>query len=470
MATAEAESVHRLSVSRLLSGSVWAFGGRGLGTVLALLINAFLARLLTPDQLGAYFLAFSVMTVLVLVAQLGGKPTMVRLVAASRATNRDGRARAAAGRVVLLGLLGSVTVGSAWWLLGGELAGRLFESEDIGRVSGLIAIWVGVLALAELHTEGHRALGDIRAAVLLGWVANNVVLVLVLAVVLVSGVSFGFRAALVVSIVGAAVTLLIGAGTLWRRLWALPRGQIALREVLTVSMPLLGTHLLLFVVGQSGLWILGALRPEAEVALYGAAFRLVTVVKMPLLIANAVVPPFISDYHARGEIEALETTLRGTATVAALPALVVLAAFAIAGGPILGVVFGDPYRDAALLLAVLSLGQAVNVWAGSADITLMLTGHQIPMLRVTAISGGAGIVGAIWAGSQYGAAGVAWAAAATWLLQAILMLSLARRLVGVRPGASFAPASLKAAYQLVMQGLRGGAQGQGQGKGKRKRR
>jgi len=199
LAPAEPESVARLSVSRLLSGSVWAFAGRGVGTGLALLINAFLARLLTPDQLGAYFLAFSVVTVLVLAAQLGGKPTMVRLVAASRATDRDGRARAAAGRVVLLGLLGSVAVGMLWWLLGGELAGRLFESEDIAGVSGLIAIWVGVLALAELHNEGHRALADIRAAVLLGWVVNNVVLVLVLAVVLVAGLSFGFRAALVAS-------------------------------------------------------------------------------------------------------------------------------------------------------------------------------------------------------------------------------------------------------------------------------
>lgn len=459
MATAESESPSRLSVSRLLSGSIWAFGGRGVGTVLALLINAFLARLLTPDELGAYFLAFSVVTVLVLVAQVGGKPTMVRLVAASLATDRPGRARAAAERVVLIGFLGSLTVGLAWWLLGGELAGRLFESEDIARVSGLIAIWVGVLALAELHTEGHRALGDIRAAVLLGWVANNVVLVLALAIVVVAGLGFGFRAALVVSIIGAAVTLVIGAGALWRRLWALPRGQMALREVLTVSAPLLGTHLLLFVVGQSGLWILGALRPEAEVALYGAAFRLVTVVKMPLLIANAVVPPFISDYHARGDIEALETTLRGTATLAALPALVLLAVFAMGGAPILGLVFGDPYRDAALLLAVLSLGQAVNVWAGSADLTLMLTGHQVPMLTVTAISGSLGIVGAIWAGTQYGAVGVAWAAASTWLLQAILMLWLARRLVGVRVGASFTPASLKAAHQLVMQGLRRRRQG-----------
>ena len=153
MAPAESGGVARLSVSRLLSGSVWAFGGRGLGTVLALLINAFLARLLTPDQLGAYFLAFSVVTVLVLVAQLGGKPTMVRLVAASLATARPGRARAAAGQIVLLGFLGSVTVGLAWWLLGGELAGRLFESEDIGRVSGLIAIWVGDSAAAPARRD-----------------------------------------------------------------------------------------------------------------------------------------------------------------------------------------------------------------------------------------------------------------------------------------------------------------------------
>jgi O-antigen/teichoic acid export membrane protein len=39
---------------------------------------------------------------------------------------------------------------------------------------------------------------------------------------------------------------------------------------------------------------MGAFRPHTEVAVYGAASRLVILVAMPLVIVNSVVPPLIA--------------------------------------------------------------------------------------------------------------------------------------------------------------------------------
>jgi len=46
-----------------------------------------LARLLTPDEMGAYFLTFSLVSVSALVAQLGMGQTVVRLVVGAMASS-----------------------------------------------------------------------------------------------------------------------------------------------------------------------------------------------------------------------------------------------------------------------------------------------------------------------------------------------------------------------------------------------
>lgn len=424
-----------------------------MGTLLALGINALLARLLSPADLGAYFLTFSLVTVLVLVAQGGGKQTMVRLVAASLGADDPGRARAGSRAVLLMGLTGSLVVAVALLLGGGQLAGRVFNARAIATAGGLVAAWVAVVTLSELSNEGHRALGDIRAAVVFGWITSNVVILGLLVALKVAQGRLDFQQVLEVSIAGTAVTLLLSLALFWRRVRRLPRGHIPARDVVTVSLPLLASQISLFLVGQSGLWILGILRPEDQVAMYGAAFRLVTAVKMPLLIANAVVPPFIADYYARGHTRELQTLLRTSSTAAAVPALLVLAVFVALGGPVLSLVFGSPYGAAATILALLSLGQAVTVWAGSADMTLMLTGHQFHMMMVTVVSGVFGIVASLWAGAHWGGVGVASAGLAAWTAQSVAMVVLARRLVGVDAAASFTPHSLRASWSFVREGL-----------------
>ena len=48
---------------RLLSGGAWAFGGKILVALTGLISSALLARLLTPQALGTYFLAYSILNV-----------------------------------------------------------------------------------------------------------------------------------------------------------------------------------------------------------------------------------------------------------------------------------------------------------------------------------------------------------------------------------------------------------------------
>ena len=84
--------------NRLLSGGVWATGGKAAAAASAVGVNALLARLLRPEELGAYFLTLSLVSITATIAGLGLSRTVVRLVAESVGREEPGRARGAVRR------------------------------------------------------------------------------------------------------------------------------------------------------------------------------------------------------------------------------------------------------------------------------------------------------------------------------------------------------------------------------------
>src|SRR3712207_7302736 len=78
---------------RLLRGGGWAFGCKILVALTGLISSALLARLLTPQALGTYFLAYSILNVGTSLAALGLTGTVVRLVAQNLGLNLFGRVR-----------------------------------------------------------------------------------------------------------------------------------------------------------------------------------------------------------------------------------------------------------------------------------------------------------------------------------------------------------------------------------------
>src|SRR5918998_3851753 len=153
---------------RLLSGSAWAFGGKILVALAGLISSALLARLLTPQALGAYFLAYSILNVGTSLGQLGLTGTVVRLVAEGMGLNLFGRVRRVISVVLGVGTLGALGVGLAYLLLGDELAKAVFNAPALGAITGLVAGWIMVVKLQGLLAETFRGFHDIRLATILG--------------------------------------------------------------------------------------------------------------------------------------------------------------------------------------------------------------------------------------------------------------------------------------------------------------
>jgi O-antigen/teichoic acid export membrane protein len=432
---------------RLLSGGAWALGGRVALVLIGIVTNALLARLLTPAELGAYFLAYSVVGMCTALGALGLTHTVVRFVAESVGLEQYDRARRAVRLSLGFGLLGSLAVSLVYLLFGGTLVSSLFDSPALAAVAGVTAGWIVFAIVQGILVETFRGLHDIRMTVLLGGLASGNglltggLLSLLLFMLFLHSGETGLNTVMLLAVLSSATSVLLAGLLLRRRIARLPTdhsgSKLRASQVTRVAWPLMVTSLAMGAVTYADLWIVGAFLSQEQVAVYGAAARLMLFVYMPAQIVGLVVPPMIAEMYAQGRRRDLETTLRAAATFAGLPSFLVLVAFVVGGGPIISFVFGDYYREGALILAVLSLGRLAQVWSGACEQTLMMTGHQVTMMSLTLLGGALIVVGAVLTVQAYGALGVAGAAAAGLAIQNVLMVLFVRARVGVWTHISF---------------------------------
>ena len=417
----------------------------------AIVTTGLLARMLSEQELGAYFLALSIVSLGAVVGSLGLPKTVVGLVAESMGVGRSGRARRVIRTVLGLGVFGALGIGLAYLLVGDLVSEHLFHSSLLVGVTGLLAGWIAIAVVQEITAEAFRGFHDIRLATLLGGLATagksgglimRVLLLGVLVLLWVRSEQTSLATVMLVCMGSGSVSVVLSLWLLYGKVSSLSPSEgaqdeeepVSAREVLDDAIPFLAIALTSLVLLSADVWILSALGSLKQVGIYGAASKLVTFVTMPLLIVNLVLPPIVSEMYAQGQTGRLERTLRTFSTLAGVPSLAVLLVFMLLGGPILGLVYGKPIYQgdtAILVLLILSAAKLTAVWSGSCGLVLQFTGHQRSMLRVSLLTSPLFFVVAIWATQRYGPVGVACAVAVTTALQNVIMVLLAKRKTGM---------------------------------------
>jgi O-antigen/teichoic acid export membrane protein len=425
----------QLLKSRLLRGGGWAFGGKMLVALTGLASSVLLARLLTPQALGTYFLAYSILNVGTSLAALGLTGTVVRLVAQYMGLNLYGRVKRVISVAVGVGALGALGLGLAYLLFGEDLARAVFSAPALAAITGLVAGWIVVVTMQGILGETFRGFHDVRLATILGGqtmgVATGLATVALLTASLfllwVTNSQATLATVVLLAIISGAVNTLVAGWLLYRRVKRLPPPtpdeggepnlKKVLREVLAISMPLLVVTLVMMVRTNGDVWILGAYLPQDQLALYGAANRLVSMVTMPMVVITAVAPPLIAEMYSQGRTGDLERALRSMATLTGIPAWLASVGCIFFAGPILSLVYGNYYREGAAVLALLSIGLFVSVCSGACGIVLAYTGHQKVLMVITLVSSIATLVAMFAAVKPYGIVGVAAAKTAGQILQ-----------------------------------------------------
>lgn len=421
--------------ARLLTGGFWMMGARVVSAVSGLLVSMLLARMLTPDQLGGYFIVASVAVTGAMLAQFGTHQAVVRLVAGGLAHGDLSGVRRSLRSVFAVALTGAAIVAGGYTFgVGDWVAGSVFKSELVRAVVILTAMWIVLRHGQTLLAQTFRGFQDLQLAAVYEGGLTQLLLASLLVVAWITGLQMTLANAVQLTLLAFAVTLVTG-GWLLRtrhlaRLPVIPGYELG--STLRLSAPLFVSSASFIVLGEMHLWLLGAVASAEQVALYGAGFRLMQLVLLPLSLVNHVIPPMVAELHARGQRQRLVQVLRVSATFAAIPALAVLAVLMVFAGDVLGLIYGDYFRDGAVVLVIMALGQAINVFTGSPGVLLSMSDRQATLMRASLAGGLIGVATSALLVQEFGAVGAAVGYAAGLAMQNILMAVICRRSLGIK--------------------------------------
>ena len=408
----------------------------GLGAALQFLLNWQIARRFGAHQTGLFFLAFTLLTILSILARFGLDTALVRLAAPLFAQGKVGEVRAVRKTAILFSLGVSALLAAALYAASGPLAASVFSDPGLAPHLRIVAAAIPFLSLALLNSELLRALRRIELSVFLKQILMYLVANLLLALSLARSTAAAtaiFAASILVGAVAGEVLLRV-------HLRRESRGEAAaaaaspypLRRLLALSSPLLAVSLSGLVLQWTDTLLLGVLADARAVGVYNVAMRIAQLLTFVLSSMNTLIAPQFSVLFQAGRLEELGELFR-RATVAMLvlttPPLLVLLLFP---RQILAL-FGAEFTAGAGVLVVLAVGQFVNAVTGPVGFLLAMTRYERVLAATAAGTAVLDIALNLALIPRYGILGAGVATSVSLVLKNLLLTWQMRRKIGILP-------------------------------------
>jgi O-antigen/teichoic acid export membrane protein len=374
---------------RLVHGTLWPLAARVVGIGGALLGTVLLTRFLSTAEMGIFFLAASVMQVTRRIGQYGLLRVAVRRISESLALQDRTHAARVGRDLTVFGILFILVTSLLMWLfVFPVLPFFIGMMARIAELKDYIVVWAAAMVIIGLSSAVLCGFHDNRAASLVG-----VALAPVLATV---GYLFMFfistgdnlKTAIVLTAVTHAIAAIVAPALLRKPLRnSIPTHLQGWNEIMSGATPFWINSVPLLLLSSAGLWVLGAYYAESDVAIYGAAMKLIAVSVGMIGIVQPVLQPVISDSYARNDHLQLGRTLRAAGLVTGLPTILVCVTFMVFPGFWMELVFGPVYREGADVLIALSAGYLAAAFIGLPGIALEMTDAQKQFMFATLATG-----------------------------------------------------------------------------------
>ena len=433
---------HKVQCDKLLPKAVrrgggWVIVAKVAGLFSTLVGNAILSRILSPADLGVYYLLFSLINLTNFAAPLGLNRAVVKFLSENLALGDYARARNLLRKGLLIGDT-SVLAFSMGLLVFRYTppGGVVLASIPGGRIMLLGMVSAFFMSTSTLRGEAFLGMKNYRDAVLHRTMLQNLFFISEVAAVWLSGIRVTLDAVLLLLAASTLLDYLIASYKVWR--WEniasglhVPRngeagtfaGDVSWREILKISLPLWGTTIATFVLAQFPLWYLDWWQGMTDVALFGVAMVIKRMIfRFPSEFVVSVIPPLVAGEYAVGNKQKVEKLVRLGASFGFGSTLLSVIAFAAWGRAVLSSLFGVFYSQAYPLVLVLAVGELVNAWAGAIGVVLMMTAYQRVILKISLLTVFLGLCVGYLGVVRWGSMGMAWAASLSLALYNVLMV------------------------------------------------
>lgn len=370
-------------MSFVARGGTLNLAGAIVSGVLTFAFYVLVARGLSRAEVGAFFVATAVFTIVATTCQLGAQSGFVRFIPRHRVHNRgrDIRPMLAIGLVPVLiaGTFAAVAMYlGAEWLAPYVSHGQ--NEELVRRDLQAFAPFVPVMSVFTVVIAGLTGFASMRPNVIVDKLGRTALQVVAGVAALASGSALAFVAAWTVpyllGLLAGSVWLLrlarrlgatagqsrsgrgVLAGEFWR--FSGPRGIASLFQVLVLWLDTV---------------LIAILSTTAQAGIYAVATRYLVVGTLAVGALLQVIGPKVSELFARGELPALFSVYQGS--VAWLMAIVwPIYVTIVVFSPTLLSLFGRRYTSASGVLALLAVAMLFATACGPVDVVLLMAGRS----------------------------------------------------------------------------------------------
>lgn len=419
--------------AQLIRGFTGNSGLKLFNMLLTLASGILLARLLGPDGYGVYAFVLSIIALLGLPTQ-GGLPTLVvRETARYQQSMAWGKLRglvmAANAFVIVLSIFTTVIAALVAWTLWGP-------DSDQAQAFLWALLLLPLMAFGNVRGATLRGLRKVVQGNLPEQVVRPLVMSSLLLLAAIAGWQLTPKLAVQYTLVGALAAFLIGAALLLRVFPKEARNaqvQLETNQWLKSLFPLTIFSSLSIANNQIGIVLLGLLSSSEDVAFFRVAFQGAVLVSFGLLVLNAVLAPYIVSLYETGDRVRLQNILTKSARIALFLSLPLVSVYVLWGDTFVALLFGEEYLPAVAVLIVLTLGQLLNVAAGSVGLVLNMLGHEMETVKASVSAIFINAVLAVILIPQMGATGAAFATAVSVAYWNVRLVFRTRALTQLNP-------------------------------------
>jgi len=431
--SSEFQSTHTSFVRAGLLVATGRFAGLGA----AFMINFILARKLSQEHFGVFLLLRSLTAFAGIVAMCGMEINLVRMVGESLGHADMGRALAII-RIGLLALfkttLAIVIIVAIILLCGGWQALQC----DIPLSEMLflaILITIASLPVRQIAADILRTFDEWKFSSMLSGQIDSPLGSLLFLVSIVGICTFRRITLTEVILLNAAIMTgcgLLGYGALVFRMKSIrkkvsiaPQDSMGItakplptsRELVFVSFPAALIQSQAFLFTSIDVWMAGMLVSIRDLAIYGSARRLTSLLVLPHDLMMRTITPSLPRLLTQTRLADIEQLVRSATWLALLLLVIPIGVIFLFPGWIMEFAFGPGFRSGGNLLVILSLAQIAFVWHGTPGTVLMMAGKQRQVLIVNCIAQALLLISGCLGGYLWGTIGLAICTSTVILLQ-----------------------------------------------------
>lgn len=379
---------------QVAKGTLWSLSGNVVFHLISFFYVILIARAVSQDDLGLYFLAFSVVSISAVFDNFGLGSALTRYIPFYTGRGEKGKIRSLVNISYVVIIIAALIIMGIIWLLS-DYVGELYQNPALPDLIRLLSVYLLLSNVFNLNNAFLQGRADIKAMKLSQTSQNALKLAFTALFFYLFGASiFTLVAAFLLSFV---FSIALSALFMLRRAGDLPSGQDKV-EVSLVLYEIMPFGLMMTLILSTGAifssanrmllgYLVGPAQMTQIIAIYAVSATLSgLLLTLPRSIGDIFLP-IISRLFGKGDLSQVRKVTQTSQRWAMFLTVPFGVVFISLSGDILSLVYGEAYRGGALVMSILTAAYLIRTVSLMLTLTLSAMKKLDVQLRVAILSG-----------------------------------------------------------------------------------